>query len=98
MHANKREEIKEVEAGNIAAVIGLKSTVTGDTLCDQDNPVVLEAIAFPEPVISVAIEPRSKADQDKLGIALQCLGEEDPTFRVRTDTETGQSLIAGMGE
>src|SRR5579884_1100440 len=98
MHANKREEIKEVEAGNIAAIIGLKSTITGDTLCDQDHPVVLEAIRFPEPVIDVAIEPRSKADQDKLSIALQRLGEEDPTFRVRTDQETGQTLIGGMGE
>jgi elongation factor G len=98
MHANKREDIKSVEAGNIAAVIGLKSTITGDTLCDQNNPVILEAIRFPEPVISVAIEPRTKADQDKLGVALQRLGDEDPTFRVRTDTETGQTLIAGMGE
>jgi elongation factor G len=98
MHANKREEIKTVEAGDIAAIIGLKSTVTGDTLCDADHPVVLEAIAFPEPVIHVAIEPKSKADQDKLGIALQRLGEEDPTFKVRTDQETGQTLIGGMGE
>jgi elongation factor G len=98
MHANKREEIKSIEAGDIAAVIGLKATVTGDTLCDPDRPLVLEAIGFPEPVISVAIEPKSKADQDKLGIALQRLGEEDPTFRVRTDHETGQTLIAGMGE
>jgi elongation factor G len=98
MHANKREEIKSVEAGDIAAIIGLKGTVTGDTLCDPDHPLVLEAIRFPEPVISVAIEPKSKADQDKLGIALQRLGEEDPTFKVRSDAETGQTLIAGMGE
>jgi elongation factor G len=98
MHANKREEIKAVEAGDIAAVIGFKGTTTGDTLCDPDRPVVLEAIRFPEPVISVAIEPKSKADQDKLGIALQRLGEEDPTFKVRTDEDTGQTLIAGMGE
>jgi elongation factor G len=98
MHANKREEIKAIEAGDIAAVIGLKSTVTGDTLCDPDHPLVLESIGFPEPVISVAIEPKSKADQDKLGIALQRLGEEDPTFKVRSDVETGQTLISGMGE
>jgi elongation factor G len=98
MHANKREEIDRVAAGDIAAIIGLKSTVTGDTLCDVDAPLVLEAINFPEPVIHVAIEPKSKADQDKLGIALQRLGEEDPTFKVRTDQETGQTLIGGMGE
>ncbi len=98
MHANKREEIRSVEAGDIAAIIGLKSTITGDTLCDPEHPIVLEAIRFPEPVISVAIEPRSKADQDKLSIALQRLGEEDPTFKVRIDPETGQTLISGMGE
>ncbi|HZU05184.1 MAG TPA: elongation factor G [Chloroflexota bacterium] len=98
MHANKREEIKTVEAGDIAAIVGLKSTVTGDTLCDPEHPLVLEAIRFPEPVISVAIEPRSKADQDKLSLALQRLSEEDPTFKVRTDPETGQTLISGMGE
>jgi elongation factor G len=98
MHANKREEIDRVEAGDIAAIIGLKSTVTGDTLCDVDKPLILESIKFPEPVIHVAIEPKSKADQDKLGIALQRLGEEDPTFKVRTDQETGQTLIGGMGE
>ncbi len=98
MHANKREEIDRVEAGDIAAIIGLKSTVTGDTLCDAEKPVILESIKFPEPVIHVAIEPKSKADQDKLAIALQRLGEEDPTFKVRTDPETGQTLIGGMGE
>jgi elongation factor G len=98
MHANKREEIEEVMAGDIAAAIGLKSTGTGDTLCDKDKPIILEAMRFPNPVIDVAIEPKSKADQDKLGQALQKLAEEDPTFRVRTDAETGQTIIAGMGE
>ena len=98
MHANKREEIQEVRSGDIAAAIGLKSTGTGDTLCDTDDPVILEAMRFPEPVISVAIEPKTKADQDKLGIALQKLSEEDPTFHVRTDHETGQTIISGMGE
>ncbi|MCZ6759688.1 MAG: elongation factor G [Gemmatimonadetes bacterium] len=98
MHANKREEIKEVRAGDIAAAIGLKSTRTGDTLCDEDNPVILEAMRFPAPVISVAIEPKTKADQDKLGTALVKLAEEDPTFQVRTDQETGQTIISGMGE
>ena len=98
MHANKREEIEEVCAGDIAAAIGLKDTRTGDTLCDEDDPIILEAMRFPNPVIDVAVEPKSKADQDKLGIALQKLAEEDPTFRVRTDAETGQTIIAGMGE
>jgi elongation factor G len=98
MHANKREEIQEVRAGDIAAAIGLKDTRTGDTLCDQEEPVILEAMRFPEPVISVAIEPKTKADQDKLGVALQKLAEEDPTFRVRSDAETGQTIISGMGE
>jgi elongation factor G len=98
MHANKREEITEVLAGDIAAAIGLKETRTGDTLCDADHPVILESMKFPEPVIDVAIEPKSKADQDKLAIAMQKLAEEDPTFRVRTDPETGQTIIAGMGE
>ena len=98
MHANKREEIQEVRAGDIAAAIGLKATSTGDTLCDVDDPVILEAMRFPEPVISVAIEPKTKADQDKLGRALQKLSEEDPTFHVRTDHETGQTIISGMGE
>ena len=98
MHANKREEISEVLAGDIGAAIGLKETRTGDTLCDADNPVILESMKFPEPVIDVAIEPKSKADQDKLAIAMQKLAEEDPTFRVRTDPETSQTIIAGMGE
>ena len=98
MHANKREEIEEVLAGDIAAAIGLKDTRTGDTLCDEDKPIILEAMKFPNPVIDVAIEPKTKADQDKLAIALQKLQEEDPTFRVRSDAETGQTIIAGMGE
>ena len=98
MHANKREEIEEVLAGDIAAAIGLKDTRTGDTLANEDRPVILEAMKFPNPVIDVAIEPKTKADQDKMGIALQKLAEEDPTFRVRSDAETGQVIIAGMGE
>ncbi len=98
MHANKREEIGEVRAGDIAAAIGLKDTRTGDTLCDDDKPIILEAMRFPAPVIDVAIEPKTKADQDKLSIALQKLAEEDPTFRVHTDAETGQTIISGMGE
>ncbi len=98
MHANHREEIEEVRAGDIAAAIGLRKTTTGDTLCDERHPIVLEQITFPEPVISVAVEPKSKAEQDKMGIALQKLAEEDPTFRVRTDEETGQTVISGMGE
>jgi len=98
MHANKREEIEEVRAGDIAAAIGLKDTRTGDTLCTEDHPIILEAMKFPNPVIDVAIEPKTKADQDKLAIALQKLAEEDPTFRVRSDAETGQTIIAGMGE
>jgi elongation factor G len=98
MHANKRDEIEEVLAGDIAAAIGLKETRTGDTLADEDKPVILEAMKFPNPVIDVAIEPKTKADQDKLSVAMQKLAEEDPTFRVRTDQETGQTIIAGMGE
>jgi elongation factor G len=98
MHANRREEIEAVYAGDIAAAIGLKETRTGDTLCDPDKPIILEAMKFPEPVINVAIEPKTKADQEKLGVALQKLSEEDPTFRVHTDQETGQTIIAGMGE
>src|SRR5512140_1508568 len=98
LHANHREEIDEVYAGDIAAAVGLKETFTGDTLTDPDHPVILESMTFPEPVIEVAIEPKTKADQDKLGIALQRLAEEDPTFRVKTDEESGQTLIAGMGE
>jgi len=98
MHANKREEIEEVRAGDIAAVIGLRDTKTGDTLCDEKQPIILEAMRFPEPVIDVAIEPKTKADQDKLGGALQKLAEEDPTFRVHVDHDTGQTIISGMGE
>ena len=98
MHANHREEIDVVYAGDIAAAVGLKETFTGDTLTDPDHPVILESMTFPEPVIEVAIEPKTKADQDKLGVALQRLAEEDPTFRVKTDEESGQTLIAGMGE
>ena len=98
MHANKREEIKEVYAGDIAAAVGLKYTTTGDTLCDEDKAVILESIEFPEPVISIAIEPKTKADQEKLGLSLQKLASEDPSFRVKTDEETGQTIISGMGE
>ena len=98
MHANKREEIEEVYSGDIAAAVGLKFTTTGDTLCDENKPVILESMVFPEPVISVAIEPKSKADNDKLGVALQKLAEEDPTFKVHVDKETGQTIIRGMGE
>jgi elongation factor G len=98
MHANKREEIKDVYAGDICAVVGLRNVSTGDTLCDPRRPIVLEAMQFPEPVIDVAIEPKTKADQDKLGMALQKLTQEDPTFRVHTDEETGQTIISGMGE
>ena len=98
MHANKKEEIKEVYAGDIAAAVGLKTATTGDTLCDEERPIVLESIDFPDPVISIAIEPKSKADQEKLGLSLQKLATEDPSFKVRTDEETGQTIISGMGE
>ena len=98
MHAIRREDVDEVFTGDIVAAVGLKSTTTGDTLCDESHPIVLEAITFPEPVISVAIEPKTKADQEKLGMALQRLSEEDPTFKVHTDEETGQTIIEGMGE
>lgn len=98
MHANSREEVKEVYSGEIAAAVGLKKTTTGDTLCDPDHPVLLENITFPEPVIQIAVEPKTKADQEKMGIALQRLAQEDPTFRVQSDQETGQTLISGMGE
>ncbi len=98
MHANHREDIEKVYAGDICAAVGLKNTFTGDTLCDQDNPILLENIVFPTPVIEIAIEPKTKADQDKMGIALQRLAEEDPTFRVHTDQDSGQTIIAGMGE
>jgi elongation factor G len=98
MHANKREEINEVWAGDIAAAVGLKNVTTGDTICDQKSPVILEAMNFPEPVIAVSIEPKTKADQEKLGMALAKLMQEDPTFRVHTEPDTGQTLISGMGE
>jgi elongation factor G len=98
MHSNKREDVKEVYAGDIVAAVGLKHTITGDTICDQNNPVILEAMEFPDPVMSIAIEPRTKADQEKLGSSLQKLSIEDPSFVVRTDEETGQTIISGMGE
>jgi elongation factor G len=98
MHAIRREDVDEVYTGDIAAAVGLKATTTGDTLCDEAHPILLESITFPEPVISVAIEPKTKADQEKLGLALQRLSEEDPTFKVHTDDETGQTIIEGMGE
>ena len=98
MHANKREEIASVGAGDIIAVMGLKQTTTGETLCDDKNPVILESMDFPAPVIQVAIEPKSKGDQEKLGVAIQRLAEEDPSFQVHTDEETGQTIIGGMGE
>lgn len=98
LHANKREEVKEVRAGDIAAAIGLKDVTTGDTLCDQNAKVILERMEFPEPVIQIAVEPRTQADQEKMGIALGKLAAEDPSFRVETDEESGQTLISGMGE
>jgi len=98
MHANHREDIDEIRAGDICAAVGLRNTFTGDTLCDSRNPIVLESIIFPQPVISIAIEPRTRADQDKMSLALTKLAEEDPTFQVRTDVETGQTIISGMGE
>ena len=98
MHANSREEIKQVLAGDIAAAIGLKDTTTGDTFCAESDKIVLERMEFPEPVISVAVEPRSKADQEKMGVALGKLAQEDPSFRVKTDEESGQTIISGMGE
>jgi len=98
MHSNNRDEIKEVLAGDIAAAVGLKDVTTGDTLCSQENPIVLERMTFPEPVISMAVEPKTKSDQEKMGLALGRLAQEDPSFRVRTDEESGQTIIAGMGE
>ena len=98
MHASERTEIKEVRAGDIAAAVGLKDVTTGDTLCDPDKVIMLEKMEFPEPVISVAIEPKTKVDQEKMGIALQRLAKEDPSFRVHTDQESGQTIISGMGE
>ncbi|MDP3770495.1 MAG: elongation factor G [bacterium] len=98
MHANSREELQDIQAGNIGALVGLKNTHTGDTLCDPDHPIVLEKIVFPEPVVSLKIEPKTKADQEKMGIALRKLSEEDPTFRIKGDVETGDTIISGMGE
>ena len=98
MHANEREEIEEIRAGEIGAAVGLKNTTTGDTLCSEDGPIILEQIVFPEPVISQKIEPKTKADQEKMGFALKRLGDEDPTFRIKTDQETGETIISGMGE
>ena len=98
MHANHREDVESVSAGDIVAAVGLKNTTTGDTLCAENAPVLLESMVFPDPVIDIAIEPKTKAEQDKLGVGLAKLAEEDPTFRVRTDQETGQTIIAGMGE
>src|SRR5208282_4780012 len=98
MHANKREEITEVWAGDICAAVGLKQVATGDTICDEKSPVLLESIDFPTPVIQLAIEPKTKADQEKLGMAIAKLAQEDPTLKVSTDPETGQTIIAGMGE
>ena len=98
MHANHREDIEHVYTGDIAAAVGLKNTTTGDTLCDEEHPIILESMEFPDPVIRVAIEPKTKAGQEKMGIALAKLAEEDPTFKTYTDEETGQTIIAGMGE
>src|SRR5690606_2851380 len=98
MHSNHREEVDEIYAGEIGAIVGLKDVTTGDTLCDELNQIVLESITFPEPVISIAVEPKTKADQEKMGMALAKLAEEDPTFRVHTDVESSQTIIQGMGE
>src|SRR5699024_2261340 len=98
MHSNDRKEIKEVRAGDIAAAVGLKDVTTGDTLCAQDNVITLEQMIFPEPVISMAVEPKTKSDQEKMSVALGRLAQEDPSFRVRTDEESGQTIISGMGE
>ena len=98
MHANHREELAEVRAGDIVGIVGLKDTTTGDSLCDENAPIILESMEFPDPVIRVAIEPKTKAGQDKMGVALMRLAEEDPTFKTYTDDQTGQTIIAGMGE
>src|SRR5436190_8665181 len=98
MHANKREELTEADSGNIYAAVGLRDTRTGDTLCDEKQPILLEKMIFPEPVISIAVEPKTKSDVEKLGVALQKLATEDPSFRVHTDEESGQTIISGMGE
>lgn len=98
MHANSRQDIDKVYAGDIACAVGLKDVVTGDTICDEAHPIILESIEFPEPVIDISIEPKTKADQEKMAIALQKLAEEDPSFKTYTNQETGQTIIAGMGE
>ena len=98
MHANDREDVDEVSTGDIAAIVGLKGTTTGNTLSDLNNPIILESITFPEPPVSIAIEPKTKSDQEKMGLAMQRLAEEDPTFRIKVDHETGQTIISGMGE
>src|SRR3546814_6088034 len=98
MHSNERSDIKELRAGDIAAAVGLKDVTTGDTLCAQDHIITLERMVFPEPVISMAVEPKTKSDQEKMGMALGRLAQEDPSFRVHTDEESGQTIIAGMGE
>ena len=98
MHSNSREDIKEARAGDIVALVGLKDTTTGDTLCGDDNQIILERMEFPEPVIEVAVEPKTKADQEKMGLALSRLAKEDPSFRVSSDNESGQTVISGMGE
>ena len=98
MHANKREDIQEIMAGDICAAVGLKTVSTGDTICDEDHPIALETIDFPTPVIQLAVEPKTKADQEKMGMAIAKLAQEDPTFRVNTDPETGQTILSGMGE
>ena len=98
MHANKREDITEIYAGDICACVGLKNITTGDTICDEDHPIVLESIEFPAPVIAVAVEPKTKSDQEKMGVALSKLAQEDPTFKVSTDPDSGQTIIEGMGE
>src|SRR5690606_19184283 len=98
MHANHREEVKTVYAGEIAAIVGLKNTKTSDTLCDESKPIILDKIEFPEPVVSLRIEPKTKADQEKMGIALKKLSDEDPTFRIKSDPETLETIISGMGE
>ena len=98
MHANKREDITEIYAGDICACVGLKHITTGDTICDEEHPIILESIEFPAPVISVAVEPKTKSDQEKMGVALSKLAQEDPTFKVNTDPDSGQTIISGMGE
>ena len=98
MHSNDREDVKEARTGDIIALCGLKQTTTGDTICDISKPIILERMEFPDPVISVAVEPKTKVDQEKMGVALNRLAQEDPSFRVQTDEESGQTIISGMGE